>query len=397
MGARSRFRDNVPPMPTIPALPRLAPQILAILLAAASPAAAAGLMGPPRPWGELQYLDAVVQPGESRQASWGVSESFAGVVAATPILIVRGTEPGPTLCVTAGIHGDELNGIEIVRRLLESVDAEALHGTVIGVPIVNLHGFRRSSRYLPDRRDLNRYFPGRQRGSSASRIADAFFRDVVLGCEMLVDMHTGSFHRTNLPHVRANLSEPDVFEMALGFSNTTIVHSLGTPGTLRRAATEAGIPAITFEAGEPMRFQIDDVKRGVDGIRNLMRSQGMLKKRWLGGEPQIYRRSHWVRCNDGGILISEVELGDRVETGQLLGTVTDPLTNERALLLAPHDGTVIGMAVNQVVMPGFAAFHLGVHAGASLPEGDPEPGDEEDWAIESVEENLSDADERPEE
>lgn len=342
------------------------------------------------PWGALTFLDVVVQPGESRRATWGVSESFAGSSLDTPVFVVRGVGPGPTLCLTAGIHGDELNGVEIVRRVLADLDGEKLHGTLIGVPIVNLHGFRRSSRYLPDRRDLNRFFPGRPSGSSASRIAYAFFQDVVRSCDSLVDLHTGSFHRANLPHLRANLDVPATLALAKGFASTIVVHSLGTLGTLRRAATEAGIPAITYEAGEPMRFQESDVDRGVDGILDLMRTTGMFGKHRGSGDPEVFRRSHWVRSDEGGILISAVDLGDRVEHGDLLGTVTDPLSNERSELRAPHAGTVIGMALNQVVIPGFAVFHLGIRVGDN---GFPVEGDE-DWAIEAVEETVRESEER---
>jgi hypothetical protein len=324
-----------------------------------------------------------------------VSESFAGSVLDTPVFVIRGGHAGPTLCLTAGIHGDELNGVEIVRRIQVTIDANALHGTLIGVPIVNLHGFRRSSRYLPDRRDLNRYFPGRARGSSASRIAHAFFRDVVQVCDLLVDLHTGSFHRANMAHVRANLALPEAFHLARSFGTALIVHSLGTEGTLRRAAVEAGIPAITYEAGEPMRFHLPDVMRGVEGIRRLMVTRGMLQKGPRGREPEIFRRSHWVRSDDGGILISQVSLGQRVARGQVLGTVTDPLSNEKSMLRAPHPGTVIGAALNQVVMPGFAAFHLGVRAGDQPAVREDE--DEDDWAVEAVEEPVGEAEEPPEE
>lgn len=348
-----------------------------------------------QPWGNLDILDVSVAPGTSGSANWHASESFSGVVLGTPVFLVRGASPGPTLCLTAGVHGDELNGVEIVRRVAESVsaDPQALSGTLIGVPIVNLHGFRRSSRYLPDRRDLNRYFPGRERGSSASRIAYNFFDDVVQHCDFLVDLHTGSFHRTNVPHVRADLEVPATFELAKDFGTSIIVRSVGSAGTLRRAATEAGIPAITYESGEPMRFELADVDRGVKGIYNLMRAREMWPGRPGREKPEVMRRSHWVRCNDGGILISRVELGDRVTTGQILGTVTDPLSNEVAEVKAPHPGVVIGQAMNQVVMPGFAVFHLGITDTSKVAI----PISDEDWAIEAVEETSREADESPEE
>ena len=160
----------------------------------------------PAPKGRsVVVLGTEVEPSTSTRLSWSASESFEGIAADTPVLVVNGSAPGPVLCVTAAVHGDELNGIEMVRRLFYEIDPEKLRGTLIGVPIVNLDGFRRNSRYLTDRRDLNRFFPGNPQGSTASRVAHSFFNKIVLHCEALVDLHTGSFHRTNLPQLRANL------------------------------------------------------------------------------------------------------------------------------------------------------------------------------------------------
>jgi predicted deacylase len=332
-------------------------------------------------------------PGQLHRTWWAPSETFAGVSLETPILVARGVEIGPTLCLTAGIHGDELNGIEIVRRVMERIDPKELRGTLVGVPIVNLHGFRRSSRYLPDRRDLNRYFPGRARGSSASRIAHAFFEQVVSQCDFLVDMHTGSFHRTNLPQVRANFGHPGSPELARSFGGSLVVHSVGTAGTLRRAANEAGIPAITFEGGEPMRFEVAEVERGVAGVMALMRTEQMIPGGAARPRSEVFEASRWVRVDEGGILISEVALGAEVEVDRLLGTVTDPITNERGEVRAPFAGRVIGMALNQVVIPGFAAYHIGIR---DLPTARRVPGDE-DWGPEAVEEvDEGGGDERPE-
>ena len=189
-------------------------------------------------------LDTVVAPGESRRFSWSATELFEGVPVSTPVLVVNGELPGPTLCLTAAVHGDELNGIEMVRRVMHELDPNRrkLSGAVIGVPIVNVQGFRRGSRYLPDRRDLNRFFPGNPRGSAASRIAHAFFTQIVAHCGALVDLHTGSFERANLPQLRADLRNPDVLTLTEGFGSTVILHSTPTAGTLRYAATNAGIP-----------------------------------------------------------------------------------------------------------------------------------------------------------
>jgi predicted deacylase len=261
----------------------------------------------------------------------------------------------------AAVHGDELNGVEMVRRVLHDVKPEKLSGAIIGVPIVNVQGFRRGSRYLPDRRDLNRYFPGNPKGSAAARIAHSFFTNIVSHCDALVDLHTGSFERANLPQIRADLRNPDVVTLTQGFGSMVILHSTPEVGTLRYAATDAGIPAVTLEAGGPSQLELIEVKHGVKGIETLISSIGMLRKRRLWSNPEpVYYRSSWVRADSGGILLSDVSLGSTVREGDLLGTITDPMNNARSELRSPYSGRIIGMARNQVVMPGFAAFHVGI-------------------------------------
>jgi predicted deacylase len=316
-----------------------------------------------------------LEPGVATRLSWTPSQSFDGTVISTPVLAVNGEKPGPVLCLTAAVHGDELNGIEIVRRVIYDLSAESLSGTVVGVPIVNLQGFRSASRYLSDRRDLNRYFPGSAEGSLASRIAYSFFSEVISHCDVLVDFHTGSFHRTNLPQLRADLGNADVKTLASGFGATVVLHSEGQEGTLRRAATDAGIPAVTLEAGEPHRIHDDSVDHGVKAIRSLLSALGMQKKTTFWGQPEpVYYQSSWVRADQGGILFSKVTLGQQIETGDVLGTVTDPITNRQLPIRSPHDGRVLGMALNQVVLPGFAAYRIGIEAadGVVAPE-DPAP------------------------
>jgi len=330
-----------------------------------------------RPWGATRLLDSEVEPGERRRLFLQASESFAGDSVDIPVLAIRGERAGPVVCVIAGIHGDELNGIEIVRQIFEHASPKQVSGMLLGVPVANLHGFRRSSRYLPDRRDLNRYFPGHPAGSSASRIASALFDGVVRHCDALVDLHTGSFYRTNLPHLRADLMNPRVLELAEAFGVGVVVHSEGLIGTLRRASTDAGIPAIAYEAGEPQRFQAREIDRGVEGMRSMLRRMGVLEGTPRAPNQQrLYYQSRWVRVNDGGIFITHRQLGERIGSGDLLGTVTDPVSNERTRLIAPVSGRILGMAVSQVVIPGFAAFHIGVateppgelgEVGAALP------------------------------
>ncbi|MFQ5608954.1 MAG: succinylglutamate desuccinylase/aspartoacylase family protein, partial [Woeseiaceae bacterium] len=276
-------------------------------------------------------------------------------------LVVNGADPGPTLCLTAAIHGDELNGIEMVRRIMHELSPERLSGAIIGVPIVNVQGFRRGSRYLPDRRDLNRYFPGNPNGSAAARIAHSFFENVVRHCDALIDLHTGSFERSNLPQIRADLRNPDVVTLTQGFGATVILHSTPGEGTLRDAATEAGIPTVTLEAGGPLQLELNEVKHGVKGVETLISSLEMTKRKRRWGDPEpVYYRSSWVRADSGGILLSDVSLGSTVRKGDLLGSITDPMSNARTEVRSPYTGRIIGKARNQVVMPGFAAFHVGI-------------------------------------
>lgn len=312
----------------------------------------------------FEILGASVPPGAIRHLGWRTRAGFGVLDQPTPVLVVHGKQEGPVLCLTAAVHGDEINGIDVVRRVIHGLDAETLKGTVVGVPIVNLPGFQRGSRYLPDRRDLNRHFPGDPKGSLASRIAHSFFEQIILaGCHLLVDVHTGSFHRTNLPQLRADLRDQTIADMVHGFGDIAVLQSVGARGTLRRAAAQAGVPSVTVETGEPLRLQPSEVARGVKGVEALMSHLGMARERRLWKHPQpIYYESRWQRVQRGGILFSKVKLGDSVRIGDVLGTVTDPITNKGVNLIASYNGRILGRALNQFVMPGFAAFHIGIQS-----------------------------------
>lgn len=312
----------------------------------------------------FRLLGAEVEPGTSTRLAWAAKESLAGISVPTPVLVVHGANPGPVVCLTAAVHGDELNGIEIVRQVLYDLEAAKLSGTVVGVPIVNLQGFRRASRYLPDRRDLNRYFPGNPAGSSASRIAHSFFTGVVQHCDYLIDLHTGSFRRTNLPQLRADLNDQRVAQMTENMGPIVVLQSRGARGSLRRAAVDADVIAVTVEAGEPLHVDFDAVKQGVRSVETFLDKIGAYNKKglWARKTKPVYVKSRWVRSASGGILYSQVTLGERVTQGQQLGTVTDPITNEATPIESPSDGQVIGMALNQVMLPGYAAYHIGFQA-----------------------------------
>ena len=321
----------------------------------------------------LELLGETIMPGTSQRLAWSATELFEGVPVLTPVLVINGAEPGPTLCLTAAVHGDELNGIEMVRRVMHDLTPENLSGAIIGVPIVNVQGFRSGTRDLPDRRDLNRYFPGNPNGSAAARIAHSFFVNVIAKCDALVDLHTGSNERANLPQIRADLRNPDVVTLTLGFGSMVILHSTPEVGTLRHAATRAGIPTVTLEAGGPFQLELNDVRLGVKGIESLVTSLGMTRKVSFWGDPEpVYYQSSWVRADNGGILLADVGLGSTVRKGDLLGTITDPMNNAQVEMRSPFSGRIIGMARNQIVMPGFAAFHIGIQTDETPAEAAPD-------------------------
>jgi predicted deacylase len=329
---------------------------------------------------KLVILGSEVVPGTATRLAWSTTGTMSGLATPTPVMVIKGKTSGKTMCMTAAVHGDELNGIEIVRRVMYDIDPEKLTGNIIGVPIVNLQGFQRGSRYLPDRRDLNRYFPGEANGSLASRIASSLFNEVIVHCDFLVDMHTGSLRRTNMPQIRADIRHEKVADLTEGFGKVVVIHSTGSSGMLRFAAVAQGIPAVTLEVGESLRIQEEQIAIGVSSVNRLLEHQGMYSRLFTWGEPEpIYYKSSWIRAESGGILFSKKKQGDMVKVGEMLGTITDPITNETSNILSTENGRIIGMAVDQFVMPGFACYHIGIEASEEvLAEQDSAESDEID-------------------
>lgn len=303
----------------------------------------------------------MVAPGKSKSLRWNSPQSPGGVPIPLPVIVVNGSKPGPVLCLTAAIHGDELNGIEIIRRVMLDLDPKKLKGVIVGVPIVNLEGFWRKERYIGDRRDLNRYFPGNAEGSYPERVAHALFTEIIQPCDMVIDLHTGSFFRENLPQLRVDLTVESVAQIARSFGAITALQSIAPAGSLRGAATKAGVPTVVMEVGGPLSLETDKVVVGVKAIQTFLESLGMISKitLWPSSQPVFYR-SKWIRADSGGILISKVGLGTAVKKGEVLGEISNPLTDSTFTVLSPMNGTVIGKAQNQFVSPGFGIFHMGV-------------------------------------
>jgi hypothetical protein len=265
------------------------------------------------------------------------------------------------LCLTAAIHGDELNGVDIIRRVIRHRALRKLGGTVLAVPIVNVFGFINRSRYLPDRRDLNRSFPGREQGSIAGRLAHLIATEIVANADFGIDLHTGAIGRTNLPQVRANLRDPVVRSMAEAFGSPVIIDSALRDGSLRRFAADKGVPVIVYEAGEALRFDELSIRAGVRGIVRVLRSLDMLpehKSTPAKTQPVRANTTTWIRSPSSGMFRSACRLGARVTAGQPLGTVADPFGERAVEISAPASGLVIGRSTSPLAHEGDALFHI---------------------------------------
>jgi predicted deacylase len=315
-------------------------------------------------WGALKALGVEIQPGSKQRLTSLPLDDFVGMRMAVPVWIARGQQPGKTLAVTAGIHGDELNGVEIARRIFAETDPNQLSGTLVVLPVLNRHGFLAGSRYMNDRRDLNRAFPGSPRGSSASIIAHSVFGPVIGRADALVDLHTASDKRINLPQIRTDLSSPRALDLARHFGIGVVLNGAGPKGSLRRTALDAGIPAIIYEAGGVHILQTEEIERGVTGVRNVMRFMGMIPTAQSTDAPlaTVYKKTRWLRVPPGaaGMFLTSYKTGDEVKRGEQLGEVIDPLSDKMAPVVSPEDGVIIGMVVPTMVYTGDALFHLGL-------------------------------------
>lgn len=303
-----------------------------------------------------------VTPGSRTTVDLPAGKLYTHAPMTIPVHVVSGKNDGPRLFVSAAIHGDEINGVEIIRRLLKAASLKRLNGTLIAIPIVNVHGLVNHSRYLPDRRDLNRCFPGSGKGSLAARIAHLFMEEIVKKSTHGIDLHTGAIHRTNLPQIRANLDDEETEKLAQAFGVPVMISSNLRDGSLREAAAEHGIPMLLYEAGEALRFDEISIRAGVKGIINVMRELGMLphprRKTQRKIEPVVARTSSWIRASESGILRTLIPLGGRVEKGTLLGVVADPFGVQEYEIKSSFSGIVIGRTNLPLVNEGDAIYHI---------------------------------------
>ena len=300
-----------------------------------------------------------VSPGERTSLEIPVARLPSGTWMSLPLTVLRGAEPGLVVWLSAAVHGDELNGTEIIRRVLERLSATTLAGTVIAAPVVNVFGFVNQSRYLPDRRDLNRSFPGSPRGSLAARLANLFMTEVVARADIGIDLHTGSGHRDNLPQVRADLTDTQTRALAEAFGASAIVHSRMRNGSLREAAVSSGVPVLVYEGGEALRLGEQPIAAGVEGVFRTLAALGAIDPMDPPATPTIEaRETRWLRARRGGMARIEADLGERVRSGQVLAVVADPDGSAASTVRAPADGIVIGLTRNPLVNQGDAIAHL---------------------------------------
>ena len=308
-----------------------------------------------------------VEAGARRLVDLPISKLSNHTPVTLPVHVLHGHRPGPTMFVSAAIHGDELNGVEIIRRVLRTLQPGNIAGTLLCVPVVNAYGFIGRSRYLPDRRDLNRSFPGSATGSLAARLAHLFLTEVVLRCQFGIDLHTAAVHRVNLPQIRSNFAkQPRCRELSEAFGAPVVLESPERPGSLRRAAREAGIDVLVYEGGEGLRFDDFAITAGVDGIANVMLKTGMLglpdgvepQPRAEGRGTVFANASKWVRAPDGGIFRTTKHIGNAVSSGEVVGFVANPYEETQTEVRSHHRGIIVGRTTLPIVNMGDALFHI---------------------------------------
>ncbi|MFD1645030.1 succinylglutamate desuccinylase/aspartoacylase family protein [Haloarchaeobius litoreus] len=310
------------------------------------------------------YNGGRVDPGETANIRYGISETYLGDPVRIPVTILNGKHPGPTGFLSAAAHGDELNGIEVVREVAHEWPLDDLHGCLVCMPVLNVPGFLAQQRYLPIYdRDLNRSFPGHEESTSAKRMAHRIFTNFVEPCDFGIDFHTSTRGRTNMLHVRADTGHSGANRVARAFASNVIISSEGPSGSLRREASEAGTPTITVEMGEAHRFQREFIDNALDGVMSVLAEYGMLDTeavRWPGWRTIIQENDEktWLRADVGGMVDMHYECGSLVHEGDSICTITSPFKTDNTSVDAPFTGVLVGVLENPVVYPGNPLCHL---------------------------------------
>lgn len=302
-----------------------------------------------------------IEPGNSKDIAIPITTMATGYNSVLAVRVIHGTHKGPVMFVSAAIHGDEIIGTAIIQRIAARLSPEQLAGTVILVPVSNIFGFLSHSRYLPDRRDLNRSFPGNARGSLASQLAHAFFREIIARSNLGIDIHSAAEHRYNLPQIRIAANSPKLVELAMAFGAPVIIESPLREGSMRALARDNNVEMLLMETGEALRFDDLSIETGTSGVLRVLAHLGMIEGDDGLDHPGIPARankSRWVRAARGGVVHMVKSSGDPVVEGDLLATITGLFGEEPVGIFAPVGGIIIGHATLPVVHQGNALFHI---------------------------------------
>jgi len=302
-----------------------------------------------------------IEPGQEKVVDVNIARLPSHTPIDVSITIARSNEPGPTLLLMGGLHGDEINGSEIVRRIMENNDHIPKIGSVICIPIINVYGFIYFSRYVPDGKDVNRSFPGNKNGSLAARMAYFLTKEILPFIDYGIDFHTGGADRTNYPQIRCMMKDDVNVELAKAFHAPFTLDSKFRPKSLRQTANKLGKKILVYEGGESSRFDEDAIKEGINGAMRLMKHLGMRDEAEEATyQNLIIKNSSWVRARKSGVFLSTVKSGDAIKKNQLIGHIHDPFGGFKSKIKSVVNGYVIGLNHNPIVHEGDAIMHLGV-------------------------------------
>ncbi|MBP9722187.1 MAG: succinylglutamate desuccinylase/aspartoacylase family protein [Gammaproteobacteria bacterium] len=312
---------------------------------------------------DLHILGEVIKPGEHKEILMPMPKLYIGSPLFSHVHVINGKKPGPILGLIAALHGDELNGIEIIRKILKIRKIKEINGCLIAIPVANVHGFVYQQRYLMDRRDLNRSFPGTENGSLAARIAQLFYKEIIVKCTHIIDFHTGSLHRSNLPQIRGNIDNKDIRKLAMIFNPPVILNAKTRDGTLRAVANDLKIKLLVYEAGEALRLEQTAIKFGVRGTINIMTHLGMINKDFISSYTTnipslICESSAWIRARHSGLFTGIKKLGNSVKANEVLGSIANPMSYHEKYIRTPISGIIFGINNSPLVHEGSALFNI---------------------------------------
>ncbi len=318
-------------------------------------------------WGNFQLGGQTIPAGKTVDINLPFAKLYTHTEVTMPVRVIHSKTSGPKLFISAAIHGDEINGVEIIRRLLKILTPGKINGILIAVPVINVHGFINKSRYLPDRRDLNRSFPGSEKGSLTARLAHLFMEEIVSHATHGIDLHTAATHRINLPNVRVCLEDSVAQAMALAFQAPVVLNSNLRDGSLRQEVLERKVPIILYEAGEPLRFNEIAIRAGVSGVLSVMEHLGMLRKKpnIKQATPYIAKSSLWIRAPESGLFRGRKKLGSLVKENSVIGLIADPFGMHEIKVKSSVEGIIIGKTQLPLVNEGDALYHVATFGSSS--------------------------------